>query len=290
MSTYVVAGVSGHTGAVVAQTLLDQKLKVRVLVREAAKAERWKKRGAEVAVASLDDTHAMGAALRGADVAYLLVPPPKTSETGILARSRRIVETVAQTVSGSHLKHVVFLSSVGAQHADGTGIVQGLHVAETAFSALKVPFTFLRASSFMENWGGALASAKDGVLPTFYPVDFSYPQVAAHDIGAVAAALLTDHPKSHQVVELAGPVEATPNDVAAILETLLGNEVKAVAQPVAQMGAALQGFGFSAEMAGLYQDMTVALFAGRVAFEHPDKVKRGKQTLAQTLGAMLKSS
>ena len=137
MPTYLVAGVSGHTGAVVAQSLLDQKQKVRVLVRDAAKGERWKKRGAEVAVGSLEDAHALAAAFRGADAAYLLVPPPPHDATGVLARSARIVAAFVQTVSGSHLKHVVFLSSVGAQHKEGTGIIQGLHAAEEALRTLQ---------------------------------------------------------------------------------------------------------------------------------------------------------
>ena len=48
MAEYVVAGVTGHTGSVVAQTLLDSGRKVRVLIRDPHKAERWKKRGAHV--------------------------------------------------------------------------------------------------------------------------------------------------------------------------------------------------------------------------------------------------
>jgi uncharacterized protein YbjT (DUF2867 family) len=288
MPTYLVTGASGHTGSVVAQSLLDQKQKVRVLLRDAAKGERWKKRGAEVAVGSLEDAHAMGAALRGADAAYLLVPPPAFSATGILARSARIVDALVQTVGGSHLKHVVFLSGLGAHVPDGTGIIQGLYTAEKAFSALKVPFTFLRAGAFVENWASALEPAKGGQLPTFYPADFKYPQVGTHDIGLVAAALLTDHPKSHRVVELSGPADASPNDVAGALSNLLGREVKAMSHPVAQMAGALQGFGFSPEMAGLFQEMTQAVSAGRVKFEHPETVRRGKETLEQTLGALLK--
>jgi uncharacterized protein YbjT (DUF2867 family) len=290
MPTYFVAGVTGHTGAVVAQSLLEQKLKVRVFVRDAAKAERWKKRGAEVAVGSLEDAHALGAALRGADAAYLLVPPPPHDASGVLARSKRLVDTFLQTVSGSHLKHVVFLSSVGAQHSDGIGIIEGLHVAEETLRPLKVPFTFLRASSFVENWAGLLEPAKGGHLPSFLPEDFKYPQVAAHDIGLVAAALLTEHPKAHRVVELAGPVEASSKDVARVLSTLLGSEVAVVVHPASQQAAALQGFGFSAEMAGLFQGITEGVFSGRVALEHPESVRRGKQTLETTLGALLKSS
>jgi uncharacterized protein YbjT (DUF2867 family) len=288
MTTYFVAGVTGHTGAAVAQSLLDQKLKVRVFVRDAAKAERWKKRGAEVAVGSVDDAHALGAGLRGADAAYLLVPPPPHDASGVLARSKRIVDTFFQTVSGSHLKHVVFLSSVGAQHQGGTGIIEGLHVAEETLRPLKVPFTFLRASAFMENWVGMLEAAKGGHLPSFLPEDLKFPQVAAHDIGLVAATLLTEHPKAHRVVELAGPVEASTKDVAMVLSKLLGSEVAVVVHPASEQAAALQGFGFSAEMGGLYQGMTEGILSGRVAFEHPESVRRGKQTLETTLGALLK--
>jgi uncharacterized protein YbjT (DUF2867 family) len=286
--TYFVAGVTGRTGAVVAQSLLDQKLKVRVFVREPAKAERWKKRGAEVAVGSVEDAHALGAALRGADAAYLLVPPPPHNTAGILARSKRIVDTFLQTVSGSHLKHAVLLSSVGAQHQDGTGIIQGLHVAEETLRPLKVPFTFLRVASFMENWSGLLEAAKGGHLPSYLPEDFKFAQVAAHDIGLVAAALLTEHPKAHRVVELAGPVELSTKDVALVLSKLLGNEVAVDVHPASEYAVALQGFGLSAEMAGLFQGITEGMLSGRVAFEHPESVRRGKQTLETALGALLK--
>src|SRR5437016_5265158 len=71
---YVVAGVSGNTGKVVAETLLSQKKPVRVIVRDAAKGAAWKARGAEVAVAELDDVPALTKALAGAEGAYLLLP------------------------------------------------------------------------------------------------------------------------------------------------------------------------------------------------------------------------
>lgn len=288
MPTYFVAGVSGHTGSVVAQQLLEQKQKVRVFVRDAAKGERWKKRGAEVAVGSVEDAHALGAALRGADAAYLLIPPPPLSESGILERARRITDTFVQTVSGSHLKHGVFLSSIGAHQPEGTGMVRALHTAEKVLSGLKVPFTFLRAPSFLENWASSLEAARGGQLPTFYPPDFQFPQAGTHDIGLLASALITEHPKAHRTVEFAGPVEASPTDVAQALSKLLSSEVKVTPLPVAQAATALQGFGFSAEMAGLFQEMYEAVLSGKIAFEHPQTVRRGKEPLEQTLGGLLR--
>ena len=65
MAEYVVAGVTGHTGSVVAQTLLDSGRKVRVLVRDPHKAERWKKRGAHVGQTDLSNVHDLLNALRG---------------------------------------------------------------------------------------------------------------------------------------------------------------------------------------------------------------------------------
>ncbi len=290
MPTFFVAGVSGHTGSVVAQQLLDQKQKVRVLVKEASKADRWKKRGAEVAVGSLDDAHALAAALRSADAAYVLIPPPPPASTGYFQRAQKIIDACVQTLGGSHVKHVVLLSSAGAQLPEGTGLIRALHLAETAFSALKMPTTFLRAASFMENWASALGPAKEGQLPTFYPKDAKYPQVATHDIGLLAASLLSEHPKASRVVELAGPVDASPSDVAVVLSKLLGREVQVLSQPVAQMVATMQQYGFSAEMASLFKEMTEAHLAGRIVFQHPETLRRGKQTLEQTLDAMLKKA
>ncbi len=288
MSTTLVAGVSGHTGAVVAQALLEQKQKVRVLVRDAAKGERWKKRGAEVSVGSVEDAHALAAAFRGVDAAFLLVPPPPPATTGYFTRAKKISDAFVQTLSGSHLKHVVLLSSWGAQHAEGTGVVRALYMAEQALRALKVPCTFLRASSFVENWSSVLEAAKGGQLPTFLPADFKFAQVATHDIGLLAALLLPEHPKAHRVVELAGPAPASPQDVARVLSTLLGRPVQVASQPVSHMAAAFQQFGFSAEMAGLFQEMTEGIIAGRLLPEHPDTVRHGKETLETTLGALLK--
>lgn len=63
---FVIAGASGRSGRVVAETLLSQKMEVRLVAREAKRVEPLKSRGAEVAVASLDDEHALGRALEGA--------------------------------------------------------------------------------------------------------------------------------------------------------------------------------------------------------------------------------
>jgi len=71
---FVIAGASGNTGRVVAETLLAQGKKVRVVVREDSKGAALRAQGAEVAIASLDDQRALEGALAGADGFYALLP------------------------------------------------------------------------------------------------------------------------------------------------------------------------------------------------------------------------
>ena len=92
---FAVAGVSGHTGKVVAETLLARSKPVRVIVRDAPKGEEWKKRGAEVAVADLGDADALTKALRGATGAYLLLPPMMSS-TDVRSDNARKVAAIAK--------------------------------------------------------------------------------------------------------------------------------------------------------------------------------------------------
>ena len=123
MAEYVVAGVTGHTGSVVAQTLLDSGRKVRVLTRDPHKAERWKKRGAHVGQTDLSSSHDLLNGLRGTEAAYFILPsfPPNT--TSIRGKAKKMIDAMVQAIGGTDVKHVVFVSSVGAQHADGTGPV-----------------------------------------------------------------------------------------------------------------------------------------------------------------------
>src|SRR5690348_15641540 len=71
---FVIAGASGKTGKVVAETLLSEGKRVRVVTRDAARVALLKARGAEIAVASLDDERALERELEGAAGFYTLLP------------------------------------------------------------------------------------------------------------------------------------------------------------------------------------------------------------------------
>jgi len=287
MAEYVVAGATGHVGSVVAQSLLDSGRKVRVIVRDTHKAERWKKRGAHVGQVDLSNVHDLLNGLRGTEAAFLILPPFPPNTTGVRGKAKKMIDAMVHAISGTDVKHVVFLSSVGAQHAEGTGPVVLLHDAEQELRTLKTPVTFLRPCYFIENWAPALPDAKEGLLNTFLPADTKWPQIATHDVGQVAGKLVLEHPKGHRVVELAGPEDVCPSDVAGVLSRLLETEVEPLEEPLDQVAEAFTGMGFSPEMAQMYQQLYQGLASRRIAPEHPESVVRGTDTLEHTLQGML---
>jgi uncharacterized protein YbjT (DUF2867 family) len=243
---YVIAGVSGRTGAIVAETLLQAGQRVRVVVRDPAKGEKWRARGAEVAVASLEDEPALARALAGATGAYLLSPQDPASPDPITT-GWRIAHAVARAIERSAVGHVVLLSSLGAQHAEGTGLALTLHAAEERLAGVGSSITFLRAACFLENWAAVLGATAGGKLPTFIRPDQELAMVSVRDVGAVAARALLEAPGADRrnIIELAGPCDYSPRALAAILTRLVGKPVVPEHVPLEAVVATFIGFGAS---------------------------------------------
>ncbi len=284
---YAIAGVTGNTGAVVAETLLSQGTAIRVIVRDAAKGEPWRARGADVAIADLGDAEAMTRALAGVAGAYLLLPP-RPSSTDPLGENRAVVAALARAVTAAKLPHVVLLSSIGAQHADGTGPIQIVAHAERILGATGAALTAVRAAYFQENWGASLGMLGDGKLPTFLPADLRLPMVSTRDIGRVAAQALVEGGHGQQVIELAGPTDYSSREVAAALASVAGRAVEVLEAPLDAVVPTFTGFGISAAFAGLYREMYEGIISGRVAYEGgAARAVRGTVTIDATLRALL---
>jgi uncharacterized protein YbjT (DUF2867 family) len=281
---YVITGVSGNTGKVAAEALLAAHKPVRVVVRDVAKGAPWKAKGAEVVVADLNDEAALTKALTGATGAYLLAPPDYRTNTNV-ADKRKMADVFARAIKQSGVKHVVLLSSVGAQHADGTGPIKTLHYTEKKIEETGVSHTFIRAAYFMENWGSGLAPAKaQGTLYTMF--EGAIPMVATEDIGKVAAQSLLEGTKG--VVNLQGPSTYSSEDVAKELTRIFGKPVAAVLVPEAGRVGALTGAGLTEDLAKLFAEMNGAIAKGLLAFEPGHKDVKGTITLAQVLDRIAK--
>jgi uncharacterized protein YbjT (DUF2867 family) len=286
---YAITGVTGHTGSVVAKTLLASGKKVRVVVRDAKKGEEWKAQGAEVAVADLLDSVALTRAFAGTEGAYVLLPPNPTAKDP-LAEMATLTASIASAVHASGIPHVVLLSSIGAQHADGTGPIRALHHAELALEETGAGFTAVRAAYFQDNWGASLGTLESGTVYSFVPTALAFPQVATPDIGrAAAAALVEGAPRGEaRVIELSGPRDVSGDDVARALTSITGKPVSVAAAPLDAVVPTFTGFGMSMGVAELYREMYEGVLNGRVAFEGGStRALRGKVGIEETLKTLL---
>jgi len=250
---YVITGVTGNTGSVVANALLDKGEKVRVVVRAPQKGDAFKKRGAEVAVATLEDRDAMARALEGAKALYVLSPPDLQSKD-LVGSKTKMFDGLAGIAQKTRLPHVVLLSSIGAQHAEGNGPVKILHHAEKVLGAAAA-LTAVRASFFLENYGAMIPMARaQGILPTFSPAELRMPTVTTRDIGRCAAEAILAGPRGRRVLELSS-FEASPTEVAKTLSELLGKPVQVQPAPLSAIVPTFTQLGTSTEVAKLYEEM-----------------------------------
>jgi len=262
---HVVLGASGNTGHVVAQNLLARKQKVRVVGRNAAHLQAHAAQGAEVFIADVTDAAALTKAFQNADSAYVLIPPNPTSNDP-LAYSERVSDAIATALKNAGVKHVVALSSIGADKNQGTGPVVGLHKLEQKLNQIDgANVLFLRAVSFMENTLPQVnvVSTMGFVGGPIRP-DLKLPMIATRDIGAVAAeALLRLDFRGKQTQELQGQRDITYNEVAAIIGKAIGKpDLKYRQPPDEQMRPALVQSGMSEPFANLLLEMSTSLNSG----------------------------
>jgi uncharacterized protein YbjT (DUF2867 family) len=260
---------------------------MRVIVRAEAKGALWKGRGAEVAVADLADETALTRALGGAKGAYVL-PPPVATTTDFLGSRARMFEAIGRAALNARLPHLVFLSSIAAHLPKGTGPIVAAYQGERSFEKLGIDVTFVRPSYFLENYGAALTPARnDGVLPSFIPANFTHAVVTTTDVGRTAAQALLDGPRGRRVIELSGPAEVTPADVAAALTELLGRTIHVVEAPLDAVVPTFMSFGMSQHMAEIYREMYAAFIAGGITWEGKGEQVRGSIGVKDGLRAML---
>lgn len=275
---FVVTGADGKTGGAVARALLDQQHQVRVVLRPGRAPDAWQAAGAEVAVADLNDGAALAAAFTGARAAYVLNPPVYRVDD-ILVPARKAAGAYRSALAVTGVRAVA-LSSIGAQHPEGTGNIRTTHLLESALAPLGT--TFVRAGNFMANWLSELPAMRGGVLPSFLqPLDRAIPTVAVEDIANVVVRelLRTDT----RTVELAGPADCSPQQVAAAFATALGHPVRAEAIARERWFETLAAFGFPDAALANWVEMWEGFNNGHIGFEGTPE--RGRVTIEEFAAA-----
>ena len=263
-ATYVILGASGNTGSIIADLLLSKGKRVRVVGRDAARLQRFVRKGAEAFTGDVSDAVALTKAFRGAHAAYLMLPPITSRED-----QERESDVIAKALTQSDLRYAVHLSSYGAHVPEGTGPVAGLHSSEqklTAIGGLNV--LHLRAAYFMENNLAAISMIQEtGIFGHALLPGLKLPMVATPDVGNYAAQRLLDLDFSgKQTRELLGERNLSMAEATAIIGRGVGKlDLRYVQFPYDQMQRALEQMGMPPDKAGVYVEMFKAINTGVLA-------------------------
>jgi len=228
---YAITGITGKVGGVVARSLLAERLPVRAVLRDEAKAAEWGTRGCDIALAEMDDAASLTSAFRGAAGAFILPPSEFDPEPGF-PEAKRVIAAVTAALAEARPGKVVCLSTIGAD-APHENLLTQRTLMEQSLEQIGLSVTFLRPGWFMENALWDVPSARDeGVLCSFLqPADKLFPMVATQDVGDLAAALLRENGSGTRVVELEGPARISPNDLARAFAAVLKRTVRVETVP-----------------------------------------------------------
>lgn len=285
---YVVLGANGRAGGETARALIELDEPVRVVLRRPEQAERWMERGADVAIGSIDDAAGLAAAFRDASGAFVLCPPPVSGDP--YERAEEVGRALSDAVRQAGLPRLVALSSIGAQHATGTGVIAMLNTLETHLAGAAPSTTFLRPGYFVETWGEvASAVIAEGMLPSFLAPSQKIPMVSTIDVGRTAARLLTDEFSGQRIVELGGPRDWSASDVAAAFSRVLGRPVHTAFVPPEARAGLLAQEGVPPEVADALLGMYDGLASGRVAQDDGTERRLGSTSLAEAVERIVRT-
>jgi uncharacterized protein YbjT (DUF2867 family) len=254
----VITGATGNTGKPAAEALLTAGEKIRVIGRSADHLAPFVQKGAEAVVTPLNDAAALTKAFQGADAVYLMLPSNPQSQD-VLGDEAKLTDVYVEAVIKSGVKHVVILSSIGADVPEKNGPIAGLRHLEEKINAIAGVNTLaLRPANFMENFLMSIAPMrKMGFLPGAQPREVPMPMVACRDIGEYAARRLKARDFSrHAVQELHGERDVTMKEAAGVIGAAIGKPGLTYTQvPLIMLEPALVATGMGKNLAGLLIEM-----------------------------------
>ncbi|HEX8326945.1 MAG TPA: NAD(P)H-binding protein [Hymenobacter sp.] len=254
-----VVGATGNIGTALVHQLLGQGHHVVALARPSARLDALQQAGATIKAGDAHDVALLTDALRGADAAFLMIPPNGTAPD-VLAHMQQIGEATAEAVRQSGLKVAVHLSSIGADQPAGTGPVVGLQHQEARLNAIDgLTVAHLRPAYFMDNLLSSVGMVQHmGITGGAMRPDLQFPMVATKDIAAKAAELLnSEHLENHSVHYLLGPRNYSQQEATAAIAQAIGRpELPYVPFPYEDAKQGMMQAGLSENMASLYDEMT----------------------------------
>jgi uncharacterized protein YbjT (DUF2867 family) len=263
----LVTGSPGNIGTPLAQQLLEQGRKIRLMVRNPKKEDQvvadLRSRGAEVVQGDFSDPASLPPCFTGVESAFLLVPvAQETAEwKGDFIRAAK----------QSGVARIVNLSVSGASSNSPVALFRWHWEAEQTLEASGLAWTHLQPTDLARyNIRSNLPTVQ--AQGAFYSTigEGKVAMVDEEDVAEVAAKILTEDGHEGKKYVLTGPKALSYPEVADALAKKLGKSVKYIDIDPAQAKQAMIGVGMPDWVADFVNDLRELEKSGGASGPTPD--------------------
>jgi len=225
----LVYGATGAQGSPVVQQLLDAGRPVRAVTRDAARAQHWAAKGAEIAVADLGEPETLRAANEGVDLVVLQLPLQYD-----FALHEAYGRNAIDAARAAGVELLVFNTSAHVIPNTDVHIYRVRQDVVDYLQASGVPSIVLRPTFYMEillrPWIRP-GIVDNGVVAFPLPAEFPMSWVSAWEMGAYAVAALDRPELAGRTFDIGGPEALTGDVIARRFSQLLDRSVGYLAIP-----------------------------------------------------------
>jgi NAD(P)H dehydrogenase (quinone) len=275
-----VTGASGQLGMATVRHLLSRASAsdIVAITRTPDKLAAFSSQGVNVRAGDFNDAAGLAKAFNG--IERLLIIPASDLTPGVRPVQHR---TAIQAAMSAGVRHIIYVSSIGARPGPIDGIMETHFTTEQALITSGATWTLLRMSIYAET---LLAGATQALTTHTYSALRGAPAayIVRDDLAAAAAGLLAS--KGHEGItyHASGPASLTAQQVAEVIAKVARTTVQFSAMTVAQLESVFAGIGLPPVVLNAISRFQQALQAGafdvvtgdveRLSGREPESVER----------------
>ncbi len=219
----LLTGAAGKTGVSILRNLTQNRVAVRVLVRNQQQSEKVKGfNNIETVIGDLLDEVSLTKAIYGVDTIYTICPNMSPDEV-------QIGKSLIRIAQRNNVMRFVYHSVLHPQVESMPHHWHKMRVEEALFAS-GLDFTILQPCAYMQNLLSGWKSIQQGQYVVPYNLKSRISIVDLEDIAKVASKVLMEKGHANTIYELAGPENLTQYEVADQISGIIKRPVKALEQ------------------------------------------------------------
>jgi uncharacterized protein YbjT (DUF2867 family) len=216
----LITGANGTNGREIIKQFAEKGIRVKAMVRNAAKADDIRALGAEVVEGDFAVPESLDAALVGVEKALML--------PAIVPNAVELQRNFIEAAQRANTQLIVKFSAIGADPKSPMRLGRWHGDAEKLMEVSGIPFVHLRPNGFMQNFLGFGSLIANQGLFTQPGGDARISHVDVRDIAAVIVRVLTEDSHIGKTYTITGSEALSFDQVAEKISQVIGKPVKYV--------------------------------------------------------------